>query len=67
MKYAYEVQPDGTKAVHVFADESSRVEWVAASGSKRGILSGNSKAVKSALYRQTLILTSLREKEIRTS
>ena len=67
MKYAYEVQSDGTKTVHVFADESSRVEWVAANPSARGVLSGNSKEVKAALYRDTVIFASLREKEIQTS
>ena len=67
MKYAYEVQPDGTKTVHVFADESSRVQWIAASGSTRGTLSGNSKEVKGALYRDTVISASLREKEIQAS
>jgi hypothetical protein len=64
MKYAYEVQSDGTKTVHVFADESSRVQWIAACPSARGVLSGNSKEVKAALYRETVIFTSLREKEI---
>jgi hypothetical protein len=55
MKYAYEVQSDGTKAVHVFADDSSRVQWIVASPLARGVLSGNSKEVKGALYRGTAI------------
>jgi hypothetical protein len=64
MKYGYEVQPDGTKTVHVFADESSRVQWIAASVSIRGVLSGNSKEVKAAHYRGTVILASVRKIEI---
>ena len=55
MRYGYEVQSDGTKAVHVFADESSRVQWIAACPSARGFLSGNSRAVKAALYRGAAI------------
>jgi hypothetical protein len=55
MRYAYEVQSDGRKTIHVFADESSRVEWIAASPSTRGVLSGNSKEVKGALYRGVAI------------
>jgi len=58
MKYAYEVQPDGTKTVHAFADESSRVEWIAAGPSARGVLSGNSREVKAALYRETVIFAT---------
>jgi len=61
MKYAYEVQSDGTKTVHAFADEASRAQWIAASGSTRGVLSGNSREVKAALYRG-LIFASLGEK-----
>ena len=61
MRYGYEVQPDGTKTVHIFAEESSRVQWIAASASTRGVLSGNSKEVKAALYRDTVIFESLRE------
>ena len=64
MKYAFEVQSDGTKTVHVFADESRRAQWVAACPSARGALSGNSREVKSALYRGTVISPSLQEKEI---
>jgi len=64
MKYAYEVQSEGIKTVHVFADESSRVQWIAASPSARGVLSGNSREVKAALYRGAAIFTCLREKEI---
>ena len=37
MKYAYEVQPDGTKTVQAFPDEASRVQWIAASPSNRGV------------------------------
>jgi hypothetical protein len=51
MRYAYEVQSDGTKTVHAFPDESSRLQWIAASTSNRGVLSGNSREVKTALYR----------------
>jgi hypothetical protein len=61
MKYGYEVQSDGTKTVHVFEDESRRVSWIAFSPTTRGILSGNSRDVKAAHYRDTVILTSLRE------
>ena len=58
MRYGYEIQPDGTKTVHVFADESSRVQWIAASPSARVGLSGNSKEVKAALYRGTMIFAT---------
>jgi hypothetical protein len=51
MRYAYEVHADGTKTVHAFADESSRVQWIVACPSARGVLSGNSREVKTALYR----------------
>jgi hypothetical protein len=54
MRYAYEVQSDGTKTVYAFADEFSRVHWIAASPSARGVLSGNSREVKTALYRDTV-------------
>jgi hypothetical protein len=64
MKYAYEIQPDGHKAVFAFPDETSRVEWVAANPAARGLLSGNSKEVKAALYGDTVILTNAREKQI---
>ncbi len=67
MKYAYEVQPDGTKTVHVFPHEATREQWIAASAPTRGILSGNSREVKAALYRDTVVLESLREKEIQIS
>jgi hypothetical protein len=67
MKYACEVQSDGTKTVHAFTNESSRAEWIAASGSTRGALSGNSREVKAALYFGTVIFASLREKEIQPS
>lgn len=61
MKYAYEVQADGTKTVYVFADEAIRGQWIAASPSARGVLSGNSREVKAALYRDTVISADLRE------
>ena len=67
MKYGYEVQPNGTKNIHVFADESSRAQWIASSRAARGALSGNSREVKSALYRDTVTFESLREKEIPNS
>jgi hypothetical protein len=51
MEYAFDIQPDGTKTVHAFADEASRVRWIVASPSARGVLSGNSREVKMALYR----------------
>jgi hypothetical protein len=56
MKYACEVQSDGTKTVHAFPDESIRVRWIAASPSTRGVLSGNSREVKTALYRGKVIV-----------
>jgi len=55
MRYGYEVQSAGTKTVHAFADECSRVQWIAAGASTRGILSGNSREVKAALYRDTVV------------
>lgn len=64
MKYGYEVKPDGLKTIHAFTDESSRVEWIIARPSGRGVLSGNSREVKAALYRDTVIFISLREKDI---
>jgi len=64
MRYAYEIQPDGTKTVHVFADEGARAQWVAACGSARGLLSGNSKEVKGAHYAGTAIVESLREQGV---
>jgi hypothetical protein len=64
MKYACEVQSDGTKTVHAFPDQSSRLLWIAASQSARGVLSGNSREVKTALYRGSVIFASLQEKEI---
>ncbi len=51
MKYAYEVQSDGTKTVQAFTDEASRVRWIATCPSARGVLSGNSREVKTARYR----------------
>jgi hypothetical protein len=56
MRYAYEVQPDGDKTVHAFANEASRVEWIAPNFVTRGVLSGNSSVVKGALYRGTVTL-----------
>jgi hypothetical protein len=67
MKYGYEVQSDGTKAVHGFADETSRVKWISACPSAREVLSGNSKEVKGALYRGSVVFASLREKEIQSA
>jgi len=64
MKYGYEAQPDGTKTVHVFPDEATRAQWIATGPSARGFLSGNSREVKAALYRDAVIFESLREKEI---
>ena len=61
MRYAYEVQPDETKTVHVFIDEATRAQWIAASTSTRGVLSGNSKEAKAALYRGTVVCASLSE------
>ena len=55
MRYGYEVQRDGTKTIHVFTDETTRTQWIAASPCARGFLSGNSKEVKAALYRGTVI------------
>ena len=60
MKYGFEVQSDGTKTVHVFPDEATRAQWIATCGSTRGLLSGNSREVKAALYRGTVIFESLR-------
>jgi hypothetical protein len=64
MRYAYEIQPDGTKTVHVFTDEAMRAQWIATCPSTRGFLSGNSREVKAALYRDMVIFETLREKEI---
>jgi hypothetical protein len=58
MKYAIEVQSDGTKAVYAFADEANRAQWIAACPSTRGLLSGNSKEVKAALYRGNVIFVT---------
>jgi hypothetical protein len=63
MKYGYEVQSDGTKTVHVFADEATRAQWIDGNPSARGLLSGNSREVKAALYRDTVISASLGEKD----
>jgi hypothetical protein len=62
MRYAYQVQQDGTKTVHAFADEATRAQWIAACGSARGFLSGNSKEVKGALYRGTVICANSQER-----
>ena len=55
MRYGYEVQQDETKTIHVFPDEATRAQWIAACPSARGALSGNSKEVKGALYRGAAI------------
>lgn len=60
MRYAYEIQQDGTKTVHVFTDEANRGRWIAACPSTRGVLSGNSKLVKQALYRGAVIFEGVR-------
>ena len=57
MRYAYEVQSDGTKTVHAFPDEPSRLQWIADCPSARGVLSGNSREVKTALYRDTVVVS----------
>jgi hypothetical protein len=62
MRYGYEVQPDGTKTVHIFPDKATRAQWIAASPSARGLLSGNSKEVKAALYGGTVVCASSRER-----
>jgi hypothetical protein len=62
MRYGYEVQQDGTKTVHVFTDEAIRAQWIAASPSARGFLSGNSREVKSSLYRGAVVCASSRER-----
>lgn len=59
MRYAYQIQTDGAKTVHSFADEVTRSQWIATSPSARGLLSGNSREVKAALYRGTVIFESL--------
>ena len=64
MRYGYEVQSEGTKAVHVFTDEATRAQWIATCPTARGLLSGNSREVKAALYRDTVIFETVRKKEI---
>jgi hypothetical protein len=61
MKYAYDIQSDGSKTVYIFADESSRGQWIAAFPSTREPLSGNSREVKSALYSGVAITLSDRQ------
>jgi len=56
MRYAYEVQADGTKTVHAFPDESGRLQWIVACPSARGVLSGNSREVKTALHRGDVVV-----------
>lgn len=51
MRYAYEIQPDGSKTVFAFPDEFSRAQWIGGNPSTRRVLSGNSREVKSARYR----------------
>jgi hypothetical protein len=63
MRYGYEVQPNKIKTIHGFPDEATRARWIAVSVPTRGILSGNSREVKAALYRDTAILESLGEEE----
>ncbi|MGA7796130.1 MAG: hypothetical protein WCA19_24110 [Candidatus Acidiferrales bacterium] len=63
MKYGYEVQQDGTKTVHVFPHEATRAQWIATGPSARGVLSGNSKEAKAAIYRGTVIFESMGERE----
>lgn len=55
MRYGYEIQQDGTKTIHVFPDEATRARWMGGSPPTRGFLSGNSREVKGALYRDTII------------
>jgi hypothetical protein len=62
MRYAYQVQQDGPKTVHVFADESSRLKWIVACPAVRGFLSGNSREVKAALYRGGVIFQPCKDK-----
>lgn len=62
MRYGYEVQQDGTKTIHVFPDEATRARWMGGSPPTRGILSGNSREVKAALYRDTVIVRPCTEK-----
>jgi hypothetical protein len=59
MRYAYEVQSDGTKTVHAFPDESSRLQWIVTCPSVRGVLSGNSREVKTALYRGDVVVGAI--------
>jgi DNA modification methylase len=59
MRYAYEVQPDGSKTVHAFPDESSRLQWIVTCPSVRGVLSGNSREVKTALYRGDVVVGAI--------
>jgi len=62
MKYAYQIQSDGSKAVFAFPTELNRVRWIAAHPIDRGVLSGNSKEVKTALYRDSVILALSQER-----
>lgn len=64
MRYAFQLEADGARNVYVFGDEAKRIKWIAASPDRRGILSGNSREVKSALYRGTVILVSSRAEGI---
>jgi hypothetical protein len=60
MRYGYEAEQEGTKTVHAFTDEVTRAQWIATYPSVRGVLSGNSREVKAALYRGTVIFESMR-------
>lgn len=64
MKYTYEVRSNGTKTVHVFPDESTRAQWIGIRPSARGALSGNSREVKAALYRDTVLCPRLRDEGV---
>jgi hypothetical protein len=64
MRYAYEIQPDSTKTVHVFPDEVTRALWIAAGPSARGVLSGNSREVKAALYRGAVVPENLQKQGV---
>ena len=66
MRYGFEAKSDGTKTVYVFADEFNRMHWIAASPSARGVLSGNSREVKSALYRGVGILADHPKEDVFT-
>jgi hypothetical protein len=64
MRYAFQLEADGARNVYVFGDEAKRIKWIAANPIHRGILSANSREVKSALYRGTEILVGSRDEAI---